>query len=79
MKRENIAFEDLDQKQINLYQEAYNKQLELLQHHDKVMANDIENLKANGFVEGEHFRTIYYTDETLTLEIYDIKFAIVNF
>jgi len=41
MKRENIAFEDLDQKQINLYQEAYNKQLELLQHNDKAMDNDI--------------------------------------
>ena len=71
MKRENIAFEDLDQKQINLYQEAYNKQLELLQHNDKAMDNDIRRLKANGFVEGEHFRTIYYTDETLRLEIYD--------
>ena len=77
MKRENIAFEDLDQKQINLYQEAYNNQLELLQHHDKVMANDIENLKANGFVEGEHFRNIYYTDETLSLEIYDDELDIV--
>ena len=74
MKRENIAFEDLDQKQVNLYQEAYNKQLELLEHNDKVMANDIEKLKANGFVEGEHFRTIYYTDETLSLEIYDSEF-----
>ena len=74
MKRENIAFEDLDQKQINLYQEAYNTQLELLQHNDKVMANNISRLKANGFVEGEHFRTTYYTDETLTLEIYDSEF-----
>jgi len=74
MKRENIAFEDLDQKQVDLYQEAYNTQLELLQHNDKVMSNDIRRLKANGFVEGKHFRTIYYTDETLSLEIYDSEF-----
>ena len=71
MKRENISFEDLDQKQLELYEEAYNEQLELLQHNDKVMANEIRQLKANGFVEGEHFRTIYYTDETFRLEIYD--------
>lgn len=73
MKRENISFEDLDQRQVELYEEAYNKQLELLQHNDKVMLTDIRRLKANGFVEGEHFRTIYYTDETLRLEIYDIE------
>lgn len=73
MKRENISFEDLDQKQLELYEETYNKQLELLQHNDKVMANDICRLKANGFAEGEHFRTIYYTDETLRLEVYDYE------
>ena len=65
MKRENIAFEDLDQKQINLYQEAYNTQLELLQHNDKVMANNISRLKANGFVETESYDLI----ETLAKQI----------